>query len=312
MHTPMKKHAILTAIGIALSTTLLPSVFATSLVWTDKDLVQVWRSNPDGSEADLLYGFGDGLRDPRGIAADATTGTLYIADHDTGTVYTGDLRGESPLTPLIQGLSNPAGIVLAEERLYWANQGSNTIARANLDGTEVVNTITGLNAPYYLSVNESHGHIYWTDFNSGVIHRAGLDGSMPTDFVTGLQRVRDVEVDHAAGKIYWADRNRPDIRRQNLDGTGMEVLFDGADGLGRPHGLWLDTQNELIYWTDTTTGDVVRGNLDGVGIPEILFNGSSNSGPWELQLVVPEPSSLGCILVGGLCLLQALHRRQYK
>lgn len=308
MFTCKRRPLILTLAGMLASTTFLNSVLAASLVWTDKDTVQVWRSNPDGSEASILYSSSDGLRDPRGIAVNAATGALYIADSDTNTIYAGDLAGNT-ISPLIQGLSNPADVVLVDDVLYWANQGSDSISKANLDGTGVVNVLAGLDAPYYLSVDAVNEHIYWTDFNSGIIHRAGLDGSMSGDYITGLQRVRDVEVDAAAGKVYWADRNSPDIRRQSLDGADVEVLYDSTDGLGRPHGLWLDPDNELIYWTDTTTGDVVRGNLDGIGTPEIVFNGASLNGPWELQLVVPEPLSLEFLVIGGLCFCQRLYGR---
>ena len=271
-----------------LQVSITASVFGETLVWTDKDAVAVWKSNPDGSNPVQLYGSMDGLQDPRGIAVDPVTNTLFLADQDTNTIYQGDLVG-SPLTPLISGLNAPADLVLKGGTLYWAEQNGNRIRSAAADGSGVTDIVTGLNEPYYLDVDPLDQRVYWSDFDSGTIHTAAVADGQAADLISGLVRVRDVELDLDNGKVYWADRDRPDIRRQNLDGTGVETLFAAADGLGRPHGLWLDPVGGMIYWTDTTTGDVVRGNMDGFGAPEIISNGPSSNGPWAIQLVVPEP-----------------------
>jgi hypothetical protein len=64
--------------------------------------------------------------------------------------------------------------------VYWANYGSGTIARANLDGANVEKRfITGADEPIGIAVDS--GHVYWTnaglDPGSGTIGRANLDGS---------------------------------------------------------------------------------------------------------------------------------------
>lgn len=287
---------------------LVVDAFAEMLVWTDKDAVSVWKSNPDGTNATQLYGAVDGLQDPRGIAFDVATGALYLADQDTNTIYIGDLDGNA-LTTFVSALNAPADLVVKGDQLFWTEQGGNRIRRAALNGTAITDIVTGLNAPYYLDVDPVNDVVYWSDFNSGTIHSGGI-GIGQTDFITGLDRVRDVELDLDANKIYWADRDRPDIRRQNLDGTGSEVLFTAADGLGRPHGLWIDTNNNLLYWTDTTTGDVVRGSMDGTGSPEIIANGPTSNGPWALQLVVPEPVFASSFFIAVMAIFGFARRRR--
>jgi len=58
------------------------------------------------------------LQDPRGIAVDATTGTLFLADQDTNTIFQGDLDGKT-LTPLILNLNAPADLIVKSDTLYW-------------------------------------------------------------------------------------------------------------------------------------------------------------------------------------------------
>lgn len=291
------------------------TVFGETLVWTDKDAVSVWKSNPDGTNPIQLYGSSDGLQDPRGVAVDPATNTLFLVDQDTNTIYQGDLDG-SPLTPLVSGLNAPADLVLKGGSLYWAEQSNrvvrgNRIRRSAMDGSGVTDVVTGLNAPYYLDVDPVDQRVYWSDFNSGTIHTAAVADGQASDLITGLVRVRDVELDLDARKVYWADRDRPDIRRQNLDGTGVETLFTAADGLGRPHGMWLDPAGGMIYWTDTTTGDVLRGNMNGIGAPEIISNGPSSNGPWAIQLVVPEPA-VGAWLLAAFTAVSLTRRRRVQ
>src|ERR687886_753336 len=85
----------------------------------------------------------------------------------------------------------------ADAFVYWANSGTGTIGRANLDGTDVnQNFITGANAPAGVAVDGAH--LYWTNFTGtgGAIGRANLDGTgVDQSFITGASRPGGVAVD---------------------------------------------------------------------------------------------------------------------
>ena len=77
-------------------------------------------------------------------------------------------------------------------RLYWTNQKTGTIGRANLDGTGVnQNFITGAPGPNDVVVDSVY--IYWTNYEwpssltSGTtIGRVNLDGTQPNEnFIAG-------------------------------------------------------------------------------------------------------------------------------
>jgi virginiamycin B lyase len=149
----------------------------------------------------------------------------------------------------------------ADAFVYWANSGTNSIARANLDGTGADQSfITGANAPEGVAVDGAH--IYWA--NRATIGRANLDGTGANqDFITGAPNPSGVAVDGA--HVYWANSQGGTIGRANLDGTDVNQNF--ITGAYAPAGVAVDGAH--VYWTNwinaTGTGAIGRANLDGTG-----------------------------------------------
>ena len=79
--------------------------------------------------------------------------------------------------------------------MYWVDISANKIQRANLDGTNIQDILTGLNRPVSLDLDITNGKMYWTD-------RSTPDLSDP-DAMSNIQRA-------------------------NLDGTGIETLVSGG------------------------------------------------------------------------------------
>src|SRR5947209_2270400 len=69
--------------------------------------------------------------------------------------------------------------------LYWGSFQSNSIARADLDGSQRRQQfIRGIDAPSALDVTRSN--VYWANFGSGAIGRASLDGThAKPEFIVG-------------------------------------------------------------------------------------------------------------------------------
>ncbi len=123
-------------------------------------------------------------------------------------------------------------------KMYWIDADSRKIQRANLDGSNVEDLVTGLNLPLGIALDVAGGKMYWTDKGTDIIHRADLDGSNVEDLVTGLREPRRVALDLAGGKIYWADATTDKIQRADLDGSHIEDLV--TTGLREPRGLALE------------------------------------------------------------------------
>ena len=114
--------------------------------------------------------------------------------------------------------------------IYWTNSGSDTIGRANLDGTSQNQSfITGANNPGWVAVDGSY--IYWTTYPTAMIARASLDGTgVKLNFITGLESLGGVAVDQSF--VYWVDEAANTIGRANRDGTGVNNSF--ITGVGVP------------------------------------------------------------------------------
>ena len=151
-------------------------------------------------------------------------------------------------------------------KMYWADGGRSEqkIQRANLDGSQVEDLVTGLGGIDGLALDASGGKIYWTERSDKKIRRANLDGSQVEDLVTGLDQPIEVALDVSRGKIYWVDYSRGKIQCANLDGSQVEDLIS-ANG---PHGIALDVSRGKIYWV--AYGKIQRANLDGSQVEDVV------------------------------------------
>ncbi len=155
----------------------------------------------------------------------------------------------------------------AQAYVYWANLDTNTIARANLDGTGVNQRfITGASSPVGVALDAAH--VYWA--NNGTIARANLDGTgVNQRFITGASSPEGVAVD--ATHVYWANFNTGTIARANLDGSGANQRF--ITGANFPVGVAVDAAH--VYWANTGTNTIARANLDGTGVNLSFITGAN-------------------------------------
>ena len=118
--------------------------------------------------------------------------------------------------------------------MYWtdwgADLGRGRIQRANLDGSQIENLVTGQGRPDGIALDLAAGKMYWTDAAfMDRIQRANLDGTGVEDLLTGLSLPSGITLDPAVGKMYWTSHGTGSIRRANLDGSGIEDLVTGLD-----------------------------------------------------------------------------------
>ena len=160
----------------------------------------------------------------------------------------------------------------ADAFVYWANQGTNTVGRANLDGTGANQSfITGASSPRGVAVDA--GHVYWTNAGTGTIGRANVDGTgADQGFITGATSPAGVAVD--TGHVYWANFLTGTIGRANVDGSGANQSFIPAPGaISSPMGVAVDAGH--VYWTNQGTNTVGRANVDGSGANQSFITGAS-------------------------------------
>jgi len=70
--------------------------------------------------------------------------------------------------------------------IYWADQNTGGISRANLDGSQQQTLVTGQSSPTGIALDVGAGQMYWTNQSSnGAILRANLDGTGQQTLLVG-------------------------------------------------------------------------------------------------------------------------------
>jgi virginiamycin B lyase len=158
----------------------------------------------------------------------------------------------------------------ASAYVYWINDGSHAIGRANLDGSSADQSfIPALQAPYRLAVES--GHLYWSvQGSSGKIGRANIDGTAAdSSFITGASFPSGVAVNST--RIYWTNTGINKIAIANLDGSSPNQSFISTGSL--TGGIAVDPSH--IYWT-VAPGAIGRSNLNGGGTTNTFITGLAN------------------------------------
>lgn len=117
---------------------------------------------------------------PYSVAVDSTY--IYWANanelNGQGSIGRARLDGTEVNPSFIPNLTDPRGVAVNGNHVYWTSFGTGTIGRANLDGSAPNNSfITGASNPIGLAVNGTH--VYWANYGAAAssIGRAGLDGT---------------------------------------------------------------------------------------------------------------------------------------
>ena len=218
---------------------------------------------------------------PNGIAVDSASGKLYMANVQ-GQVQRLNLDGSGFQSNFIPNLVSPQSVAVdaAASKIYWTEAGS--IRRANLDGTNRQNVVTGLGTPASLSIRSAPVEVLipqsqrppiYLQTGTGGLQR--LTGATVSSFPQAAQNATGLAVDAAAGKIYWIEKinNRSGrIRSANLDGTNVRLV---ASLTSAPTGIAVDVSNKRLYITNGW-GKVQRLDVDGGNFRNDMITGLSS------------------------------------
>lgn len=175
----------------------------------------------------------------------ADASRMYWAEENT--VYVADADGNNVSIFAIGVWPTSVAFDSVNQRVFWTDNGTDTISCARYDGTDrrVLYT-TGPSAnPRGLALALDTGRMYWAEENA--VYAANVDGSNVSVFFTGTYPLA-VAVDSAEQKAYWTDNGTDTISRANYDGTGVEILYS-SDAEGNPDGLALalETPAQAVY-----------------------------------------------------------------
>jgi len=119
------------------------------IYWTESDWTDghIWRASYNGIDKDEIV---SGLKFPTGLAIDNANDRIYWTERgmdslDPQLICSANVDGTDSQVLINEGLFAPTGIDLdlAGGKMYWVEPGWIKVRRANLDGTNIENIITG-------------------------------------------------------------------------------------------------------------------------------------------------------------------------
>ncbi|MCU0443781.1 MAG: DUF5050 domain-containing protein [Microscillaceae bacterium] len=228
--------------------------------------------------------FFKGITFPMDIAVDATNGKIYWADANKGVIERANLNGTDKEIILKFTDSFTQGIALdvAGGKIYWClkTPGGGYVQRANLDGTNSEDLVSGLGNINKIALDVAGGKMYWTDetIGSAKVQRANLDGTNVENIITAGGNPFGIALDLVGGKVYWSTVDDRTIRRANLNGSSMETLLS-TGGAGVAFSLAIDNTTNKLFWVLGGVVDKIqRANLNGTSVEDIVTDAGGNSG----------------------------------
>ena len=154
--------------------------------------------------------------------------------------------------------------------IYWANFGTDTIGRANLDGTGANQSfITGASSPWASRSTAATS----TGPTESARHDRPRQPRRHRRRTRASSRGASIPLGVAVdgGHVYWANCTTGTIGRANLDGTGVNQSF--ITGAATADGVAVDAGH--VYWTNFDShGTIGRANLDGTGADQSFISGA--------------------------------------
>jgi len=187
---------------------------------------------------------------------------LYWTENDV--VRAMRLDGSNVATVAKGAFPTGVAVDMTGKKLYWADNGSDTISRSNLDGSkpEVVYTSPDrFGNPHGVAVDGVAGMLFWTE--SSAVKSASLDG---TGMAVAYTRSYPTGVAvSGAGDLFFTDNTTDTVSRGSYDAQPAVTLFTAADSFDNPTSVAVDTTAGFVFWGQV--GGVYRMAIQGSGAP---------------------------------------------
>lgn len=217
------------------------------------------------------------------IDPNASTGSdreLYFIEYGSKLIRKLSLTPGSPAETVVNMTGKEAHGMAYDsinKKIYYCDfQTSNSgkILRMDVDGSNIVELLSGLASPYGIAINLAEGKMYIADGPN--VSRANLDGSSYEKTFINVSggALRAIGFNRKTSIIYFYEVNNEDMYSAKSDGTGVGKIIEDAYG----YGLYVDEINQKIYYDDRRQTGIMQANLDGSGKVKISPNVAGNRG----------------------------------
>ncbi|KAF5288914.1 hypothetical protein FQA39_LY03793 [Lamprigera yunnana] len=196
------------------------------------------------------------------------TKTIFWSDAIDQRIYKAPLIEGTKFSVVISNnISAVDGLAIdwIYNRIYWTDQGKQTIELANFEGEmRRILVKDGLEKPRAIVVNPIEGWMFWTDWGSNAnIERAGMDGSHRKIIVSqDVIWPNGLTLDLVQRQLYWVDAKMNTISSCDFNGGNRIVLLSSFAIVRHPFSI--TTFDDWLYWTDWIKAAVFKANkFDG-------------------------------------------------
>jgi hypothetical protein len=235
------------------------AVYGQNVYWTTADSVMTAPINdPDVGAVKKLASCACG----EGLAVDKEN--VYWTSPGDHCVKEMPLAGDTPTT-LSTGQFNPVNIAVNTKEVYWTNDTSRTVGKAQIGTTNTsADFVTEPRSPAGIAVDDTS--VYWTISEPrGTVRTRAIDGDSTIDIASEQNNPTDIVVDGA--NVYWTNRGTMGTGDGTGDGTVMSAPVTGgsftqlASNQSAPGSIAV--YGGHVYWTNMAGGTVMKLPING-------------------------------------------------
>ncbi|PCJ55998.1 MAG: hypothetical protein COA73_13125 [Candidatus Hydrogenedentota bacterium] len=170
------------SIGVP-ETTLATGTYWLALAFDHDDLDYAYSSGSGNTRYNNSRATHDGFDSSWGSSSSFLTRqiSIYASDASSGGAGVEDI-----VLNVTDPVDNGLELDVAAGKVYWADEGDETIKRANLDGSSVETLVKGVNEPTFLKLDLANGKLYWGNKDNSTVNYANLDGSNAVTIAKGM------------------------------------------------------------------------------------------------------------------------------
>jgi sugar lactone lactonase YvrE len=229
-----------TAPHVIVSTALFPDGLAIDrtarrIYWVENGTDSVFSAFYDGSSITTLHTNPDAFSNPRAIAVDHEHDLMFWSEGFG--IQRAALDGTAVIAVVTGGFPTGVALDVAGSKVYWGDNATDSIRRANYDGSggEVLYTSTDERSnPNGVAVDVAAGLVFWTEV--GAVRAANLDGSAVRTVATAMFPTA-VAVQPSLRLLYWTDNGTDSVERVRYDGAARELLYHSTDDRSNAAGI---------------------------------------------------------------------------
>lgn len=245
--------------------------------WGSKPLIEV--AGMDGSNRSTLVS--THLHFPNGLAIDYAGNRLYFVDSGTKTMESINLDGSVRRVVIDEGLVNPFGIDVYDQKVYWTDMKTSNVESANKNNGKDRQVLIA-NVSELMDVRVFHRDRKYISNLCSVsngdcshlclLNPKGYSCSCPI----GVKLSKNGRTCNDGPQNFIIFAKRTDIRQISLDNDYLVDVVLPLPSMASSMTVDVDSVTGDIYWSDTSDDAILKSTSDGIYYSKVIADSLGN------------------------------------